>query len=280
MIVDNNISNEILRKLQLTQIEILDEIVRVCDSLGLTYYLAYGTLLGAIRHKGFIPWDDDLDIWMNRKDYQIFAQYAASVMDVGFEFVDVKSCKQYGLPFGKVIKKGTIYKERNAPVNMRNGIFVDIFPLDDIGNDSKTIRKYSKRLYLCKRLLLAKTKYNVGGGLLKRAIYAILRALSVFISKNRLVQIIDKCIAKFGEASDKTLMVCPAGVDINTDSKKYEAAWFGAGKAIEFEGKKYNAPLRDDLVLSMDYGDYMQLPPEEKQYGHHEVIELSFGDER
>ena len=97
-----------LRKVQLVQLEIAKEIARICEENKINYYLIGGTLLGAIRHKGFIPWDDDLDIGMIRSDYEKFMQIAPKCLDDKYALIDWKSDLIYPHPMGKIIKKGTI----------------------------------------------------------------------------------------------------------------------------------------------------------------------------
>ena len=103
--------SETLRKVQLVQLEIAKEISRVCDENGIKYFLTGGTLLGAVRHGGFIPWDDDLDIGMFRQDYEKFLEIAPVSLREQYKIIDWNSDQSYPHPMGKVIKKGTLYKE-------------------------------------------------------------------------------------------------------------------------------------------------------------------------
>src|SRR5690554_4415622 len=120
-----------LKKLHNVQIEILNQIVKICNQNKLTYFLIGGTLLGAIRHKGFIPWDDDLDIAMPRKDYEKFLELCQGYLGDEYYLHCSKTDPKYWLPFAKVRKNNTIFEEKSIQtINSHKGIYVDIFPLD------------------------------------------------------------------------------------------------------------------------------------------------------
>ena len=102
---------DLLRKVQLTQLEIAKEIHRVCEENDIRYFLSDGTFLGAVRHQGFIPWDDDMDIGMLREDYEKFCRIAPQKLGEKYVFQNWYTDPNYGLPFGKVMKRGTVYQE-------------------------------------------------------------------------------------------------------------------------------------------------------------------------
>ena len=137
--------DNILDALHKIQIEILDEIVKICDKHDITYFLCTGTLLGAIRHKGFVPWDDDIDICMPRKEYTKFAEICKEELQDGFLLQDWHTEPLHYLTFAKVKKIDTIYKEKstmNLPIN--KGVFVDIFILDNVEKKNSAIYKLQK----------------------------------------------------------------------------------------------------------------------------------------
>ena len=122
---------EILSKLHEFNIQALDEVVRICDKYNITYYLLGGTLLGAVRHKGFIPWDDDLDIGMPRQDLIKFESVLKSELGDRFFYQSMDSEKEYDHYFSKIRINNTLLIEANDAVNSKHqGIFIDIFPLD------------------------------------------------------------------------------------------------------------------------------------------------------
>ena len=149
--------HDYLRRLQLTEKEILDEIVRICEANQLSYYLIGGTLLGAVRHKGFIPWDDDLDIVMPRTDYDQFCKLCINgALREEYYLHSIETDPEYWLIFAKVRKNNTLFNEKNiACIEAPKGIYVDIFPLDEANTvaglgkriRTKTIKWLSEAIY-------------------------------------------------------------------------------------------------------------------------------------
>ena len=120
-----------LRDLQLVDVEIFREFVRVCEAHGLRCYLAYGTLLGAVLHRGFIPWDDDIDVTMPRPDYERFARICASELRPGFTWQSYRTDRHYPFLFGKLLKDGTVLRQAPwAHLPLQHSVYIDVFPLD------------------------------------------------------------------------------------------------------------------------------------------------------
>lgn len=133
-----------LRKVQLEQLCIAKEIKRVCDENGIQYFLDAGTLLGAVRHHGFIPWDDDLDIGMKRDEYERFCKIAPKALHKEFYWQEWRNDKEYALPFGKVRKRNTIYIEERSHILTENGFYVDVFPYDYAPTDENKRKNIDK----------------------------------------------------------------------------------------------------------------------------------------
>ena len=127
-----SMEKETLKKLHEVEVEILDEFVRICKKQKLQYFLYYGTLLGAVRHNGFIPWDDDLDVAMPREDYEKFIKMAKEELNDNFYIDNKDTNDEYYLNFTKLRKKNTIF-EQDFQVNYDGpkGIWIDIFPIDE-----------------------------------------------------------------------------------------------------------------------------------------------------
>lgn len=122
-----------MEKLRIIEVDILDEVVRICNKYDINYYLAYGTLIGAVRHKGFIPWDDDIDIWMFREDYDRFAKIAEKELSEKYYYQDWHKEKEYPYNFAKVRLNDTVVLQKPiTKLNIHHGIYIDIFPLDNI----------------------------------------------------------------------------------------------------------------------------------------------------
>lgn len=139
-----------LIKIQQIELSILNEFSKICQKHNLTYFLVGGSCLGMIRHKGFIPWDDDIDLGMPRKDYQKFCEIAKAELPDDLVLQNFDTEPQCGLVFGKIRKKGTILSENYSyHINMNQGVWIDIFPYDFVSNN-KWIRKidYYRTLFL------------------------------------------------------------------------------------------------------------------------------------
>ncbi len=266
---------ETLRKVQLIQLEIANEIKRVCEKNNIKFFLDSGTLIGAIRHKGFIPWDDDLDIGMMREDYDKFCEIAAQELDSQFVLQTWDTEKDYPLPYGKIRKKGTVYLEkRSRPLN-ENGFFVDILPYDYAPADDierRNMRKNQSRIFSC---LLMKSKWKLwiirGKINLKvRLFYLFFQTVSIFKNRDELVNEYNS-VTKNIEKSDF--------VYEQTGKKYYPAKLFSRIIYVPFENTQMPIIEGYHEWLTTAYGDYMTPPPENERENMHEIYKLDFGKE-
>ncbi len=268
---------EYLPELQKTELEILDEIVRVCDEHHLTYMLIGGTLLGAYRHHGFIPWDDDIDIVMPRSSYTKFCDLCMhGVLQEQYYFHGHETDPEYWLNFPKVRKKNTLFNEQNiAHLDVPKGIYVDIFPMDDALCVSsagkrfrtKAIRAINVAIYRKRRLNLA---FNG-----KRKIYT---ALLAPFSIKMLAKWQDRLMQHDNGKSGKFYVSYGGQYDMEKETMPKEV--FEPTSLLEFEGKMYRCPANPEYYLRRIYGDdFMQLPPVEKRRTHRPVS-ISFDLEK
>ena len=256
-----------LKKLHTTMCEILDEIVRICEENGLQYFLVGGTLLGAVRHKGFIPWDDDLDVAMPRKDYDKFTKLCQTELSTRFYLHCTEFDPNYWISFNKVKKHGTIFEtKQDSTINTPyKGVFVDVFPLDNASKERsfwQDIQAYAVKglnsFQFRRTGATMPTKYPVG-----------LKILSPILSLfpmpvlSRLTQ----RIMKLNHNDDSKYFVS-LGSFINFRKQTMEKSIYFPPSKVEFEGKLYMAPRDYDYVLSRLYGDYMKVPPPEKRITH------------
>lgn len=268
-----------LRKLQQTQFEILQEINRVCTENEIQFCLIDGTLLGAIRHKGFIPWDDDLDIGMLRADYEKFLEIAPQKMKSGYSMIDWRSDPCYPHPMGKVIKRGTVCKENKRNDHGEQGIWVDIFPFDNVSDLNRTFAWRAFQLKILRALIRAKSRYETwhtedGFNFGKYMKNLPFRIWAIFLDKKRLVDIYEKISNKDNDKRCKYIF--ENGVD---DYKKwtFKRDYLENLTLGDFEHCKFTIPEQYCNYLTEAYGDYMTLPPENQRENRHQIEELHFG---
>ena len=174
--------NIVLRKVQLAELIILDEIKRICDLHGIKYYLAGGTLLGAARHTGFIPWDDDLDISMPRKDFERFAEICKTELDCRFELQSIDNEPKYNLFISKVRMKNTRLVDKvTANLDIKQGIYVDIFPLDFCDGIDRNLIKRVKMFSFLAKLKAVKIGIAKKKSIWKSVSVVIIKALTFFL---------------------------------------------------------------------------------------------------
>lgn len=260
-----------LREIQIGELEILKQVHRICDELNIRYYLFYGTLLGAVRHKGFIPWDDDIDIVMPRRDYNILIEYIRnnSKALLPLRLMHYSTNDNYIYPIARVSDER--YKLCfNNTKEYGLGLFIDLYPLDGCGNTEKEakriwnknkLRKFWVGVYGIDRY--ERSSKSVFRSVLKYVLMKIVKLINV----PKIIQELDRDASKL-DFDDYKYVGCTA----------WEVSGLGYFRkelieetiSLEFENEKFYAPKLYDEVLKETYGDYMQLPPENKRIAHHE----------
>lgn len=263
-------------KLRKVETDILKEVIRVCDIIGVNYYVMYGTLLGAVRHKGFIPWDDDIDIGFLRADYETFIREAPKYLPEYYFVQTNESDPDCPYNFGKVRDSRTTFIESSIKdFKVNHGAFIDLFPIDFYPEErlEKIIFELKKKIYLtrirCDYTLPEELAKNIKGGYRNVARKAI---KILFRSRKKAVKKLDSL---YKSCRSSSMVISHNGAWGNErEILPYE--WYGEGIKIVFEDIKVNAPCEYDKWLKHMYGDYMQLPPEEKRKAHHynEIIDL------
>lgn len=268
-----------LRSAQLLQLKIAMEIKRICEKHEIAYFMVAGTLLGAVRHHGFIPWDDDLDIGMLRPDYERFLHVCQEELAPCFFLQDWNTDRHYGLPFAKIRLNHTHYVERNAAkVQAHDGIYVDVFPFDNVPSDPQLQKKQDKETYLLKRLILVKNGYEsweeeeTG----KKLVYKLANILSMPISLKFLQNRLLRAMLRYN--SEETPKVVTFGGSYGYQKETIERAWVRECTQLPFEETFFSAPMRYKEYLGYFYGDYMQLPPEDKRGDRHHIQKVDFGE--
>lgn len=260
------IDSAVLKKVQAFQCEILDVVVKICEKHNIEYFLIAGTLLGAVRHKGFIPWDDDIDIGMIRKDYDRFLEVVEKELPENMILDYFNTNKKYYLNFIKIRNKNTVYEEKFAQnYDGPNGIWIDIFPFDNSAQDNsvqlRARRKISLilgRIQLYKNNLIINDKHT----LIKKIIGLIFKPFSC-----RFIGNIQEKIMRIGNKNDNKYIINLASTYDYKKEIVLKEKYFPLRK-IEFENKYYYCANDYDYVLKKVYGEYMILPPMDKRITH------------
>jgi len=256
-----------LEEIRQTELGILKYTANFCDKHGLKYFLAYGTLLGAVRHKGFIPWDDDVDIIMRRDDYkklcQIFNNYNSD-----YELLCLENTENYYVAFAKIVDKRTILQEgMKNPLAM--GVYIDIFVSDNLSNDYKLACKLVNKIQNRYKLIVAQNIADrKGRGWYKQLIVRVAQLLLGSIDRYKMLVKIDAIAQTYSDIKESKY--CGAITDASFTTKQImERAWFKDVVKLKFEDCEFYVPKEYNKVLTALYGDYMTPPPVEQQVTHH-----------
>ena len=258
-----------LKQIQDESFKVLLKIKQICEENDIKYFLAYGTLIGAIRHEGFIPWDDDIDIWMPRQDFEKFIQYCIDNEEnlKPLELKHYRTCKDYIYPIARLSDSRYKINYDNAK-DYGLGLFVDIYPMDGFNSgDKRLIRKMS---WLNRKIILAGSKKMIKSkSLIKNILKFPYYVYTRFVNINKTLKKHDKLAQKYDFDCEK---YCWIGWDFKMPDGRlvyYETQDFDKSVNKSFEGNELAVPLNYDKLLTQTYGDYMQLPPEEDRIGHH-----------
>ncbi len=244
-------------------LKIFDVFVQFCNAHQLTYFLAYGSELGAVRHGGFIPWDDDLDVTMPREDYNRLLQ----LWNVpGYTVFHHGNTKDYHLYFAKISDDSTVLKNDYVNDIDGMGLYVDIFPMDLVAVDDGQAWKMEKKFnrYLPLLLMSDMKKCWPGDNFLKNCAkhlcYAGAKALGPDYWRKKIERLASSAVCK-NPAEAKQYYLGDRVLDREI---------FSDGKTTAFEGRQVCGPCNPDAYLTTIYGNYMQLPPESQRISNHD----------
>ena len=255
------------REIQLASLDILERLDRLCRENGLTYYLTAGTLLGAVRHGGFIPWDDDIDVAMPRADFDKLAKIAAAGLPQGYFYQDSRTEREYPFLFSKIRREGAQVNEPILErVNIRKGRFLDIFPLDKCPDSPRAANKFFKTVEFLKFVMIAKSDPEFRSGytrLLPRMAFSAAKLLP-----RPLLRLIRSAAVRLYGAGSSGKILCTVAGTHGYPRETYQAEWFVGHREMSFEGKLFPVPMQTEALLGSMYGDYMTPPDESERDGH------------
>ena len=253
---------EEVKELQARELLLLKELRRICDANDITYFLAYGSLIGAVRHHGFIPWDDDVDVCMKYPDYVRFKEVCKTQLGSEFFLQTDETDPNAGLSYYKLrLNNTTLIVDYLADRDMHHGINIDIYPIYNVPNNA-----IQRKLQLCASavymLFEAGQVPENHGGIMATGSKLLLR---IFKGSSR-NYIKNKChdyMARFENRQTKSKAMLFG--NLNVCRHLYPSETFIKPIAMQFEGENFSVPSGYDTYFTMFYGDYMKMPPMEEQ---------------
>ena len=272
-----------LKRLQDIELDILKKTIKICEDNNIRYYIVYGTLLGAVRHNGFIPWDDDIDIAIPRPDYNKFIEISDQLLEPPYQLHTTLNGKgSYGYYYARVENTSILLRKIATQNKTVVPAWIDVFPLDGVPYDEVELNKWLKQCSKWKKIFSASmASYTAASDEYKKSrskLKGIARKVFLKLRFERLINTkwawhhLDKIVSKYDfDSSNRVYNVtCPYGPKKDIMAKDY----YKTGKQYIFEDITVNGPENYDAILTQLYGDYMT-PPDEKSRDHHhiEIIE-------
>ena len=266
-----------LDRIKTLEMEIMAEIDRICKKHDITYFLVGGTLLGAVRHKGFIPWDDDMDIGMLRDDYDKFRKVCPKELQEHLSYQSHIEEETSHYIFDKIRLKDTYFNTKfsNKFDDIQNGIFIDILVFDKTGNSERVQKAHIKLIKIFRRLINVRWVNKARKGI-------HYRASKIFLPLMRKVpfklyhRCFEKALTLFHKNKKSQYLI--DGVGLNLEKGAFPAEWFGDFIDMEYENMTFKVPVGYDNYLRMWYGDeYMQLLPLSSRFSGHKLLRLDLG---
>ncbi len=274
------LDKQTLRKVQLLELLCLDEMIRICEKHNIKYFLIGGTLIGAARNKGFIPWDDDIDIGMLRADFDRFIEVCKKELNTQKFFLQTPQTEKGSADFeiARIRLNNTHFVEhhrRNLKIN--DGFFIEILPYDDLPENDKKAKYYYYKFKTLKRIVGIRMGYRYQlGSLTKR----IMLYTFTFFTKIVPLKVLYNKAANYHKQYENTNSekVFLLGGAYNYKKESHLRSTLQEFTKLEFEGRMLPVPKNYDMFLTEQYGDYMTPPPVEKQVNKCYVEKIDFGE--
>ncbi len=259
-----NLTSEQLRQLQLIELELLIEADRICRKCNIHYNIIAGTLLGAVRHGGFIPWDDDADIALLRPEYEKFVEACKTELDsTRFYFQDHANTPGYRWGYGKLRRKDTLFlREHQEHMCYEQGVFIDVFPLDYVPENYMKRSIHNFECFLYRKFFWSEVGKVADNNAFMRSLYSIMSKVPEKKIKTRFNQFIKK--------SNKIKSNWVRILTFPTPNKAYgyRVKWYENSTEIMFEEINFIGIEDYNAYLSFKFGNYMELPPEGQRKVH------------
>lgn len=264
-----------LREIQLSSLNILKVVADICEKQSINYSLAYGSLLGAVRHKGFIPWDDDLDIMMSRPEYERFIEYFLAHQKEMYPLKLLNMDTEPKCPH--VISRVT---DTNYYLKVKNekeyglGTFIDIYVIDGLGDNEKEAASVIKKTMAYPTFIFLATRkhYNSGfaKGFLRKSVKFIMYLYAHFMGKWYFVNKLHKKLELLKYENSRYVGIAAwGGRPKNPYEKVMRKEWIENTFLVDFEQYKIRISKYYDEILKLNFGNYMQLPPPKDRVPHH-----------
>lgn len=254
-------------ELKKIQLDIIQEVHDFCVSHGITYSLADGSLLGAIRHNGYIPWDDDIDIYLLRDDFKKLQKVFPKKYKGHLDLLSLETDDKWNRPYAKIHDTRTIMEEETSAAYPNLGINIDVYPIDKVPDEEILWQQYNKRRRLLQKMFEAKfVKTNRQRPLWKNIIIVFSKLLILPLSTRRYAELLSSIAQKYNDTEALHVFETVQGLHQKHPFLKSD---FDSVVLHSFEDRMLNVMSGYDDCLRNGYGDYMQLPPEDKRVSHH-----------
>ncbi len=266
---------ELIRKIQLSELEILKYIDKLCRDNGISYQADGGTILGAVRHRGFIPWDDDVDIRMLREDYDRFCEICDEKIDKSKYFLQTyKTDPGYRWGYARILKVGTFFNRKGQEMlTMKRGIFIDVFPCDVMPENKISKALFNYRCFFARKILYSPVGAQNEKNSFKRLAYKIM----CNIPKEKAFRMFEHMVEQYKNHDSK--LVRTLGWNGPEENLGFQRSWMKESCELDFEDMKVFVPVAyKDFCKFMFGDDYMIPPPKDKQVPKHTAIQVTFED--